>query len=92
MSGEILDLWRGALTTAALVGGPFVLAALAVGLLASILQAATQLQENLLSFAPKLIAVALVLALAGHWSLSELGRFFQEAASTVIRIGQEGGR
>jgi flagellar biosynthetic protein FliQ len=92
MSGGLLDLWRAALITAATVGGPFIVAALAVGLVASVIQAATQLQENMLSFVPKLIAIAIVLALAGHWTLSELDRFFHEAAREVVRVGQEGSR
>jgi flagellar biosynthesis protein FliQ len=89
MSGTILDLWRGCLVTVVMVGGPFVVAALAVGLLASVVQAATQLQENMISFVPKLIALGLVLAFAGHWALAELVHYAQETAAAIVRVGSE---
>ncbi|MCC7381315.1 MAG: flagellar biosynthetic protein FliQ [Deltaproteobacteria bacterium] len=87
----LLDLWREALVMVALVGGPFVLAALAVGLLVSVVQAATQLQESVLTFAPKLLAVGLVLILGGHWLLEQLCRYVQHAADTMIVIARSAG-
>jgi flagellar biosynthetic protein FliQ len=48
------------------------LVALGVGLLVSIFQAATQINESTLSFIPKLVAVFLTLALAGSWMLAQL--------------------
>lgn len=86
--GEILDLFRGAVTTVALVGAPFVITALAVGLVVALLQAATQLQENALSFVPKIVAVGLVLALAGPWTLARLVHFTSHSLTTVARVGQ----
>ena len=78
-SDQLIDLWRTALTVAAEVSAPFLLACLAVGLAVSILQTATQLQESVLTFVPKLGAALLVLALAGHWCLDRLGKFTTEA-------------
>ena len=69
---SVLDLWQSGLVTAAQVAGPFLVAALAVGLLTSLIQAATQLQENILSFVPKLIAVGLVMVMSGHLLLDKL--------------------
>jgi flagellar biosynthetic protein FliQ len=74
-TGALLDLWRGALGTTIAVAAPFLVACLAVGLVVAILQTATQLQESILVFVPKLGAALLVLALAGHWMLDRLGRF-----------------
>jgi flagellar biosynthetic protein FliQ len=91
MDAAILDLWSKTLITLAMVAGPFVLVALAVGLLVSIVQAATQLQENVLAFAPKVIATGLLLALAGHWFLDQLVVFMREVAQAAIHIGQSGG-
>jgi flagellar biosynthesis protein FliQ len=91
MDPAILDLWSGALVTLATVAGPFIAVALAVGLLMSIIQAATQLQESVLSFAPKLIAVGLLLALTGHWLLDHLGRYFHSVVEAAVRVGQGGG-
>lgn len=89
--GQILDLFRGALTTVALVGAPFVITALAVGLLVALLQAATQLQENALSFVPKIVAVGLVLVLAGPWVLGRLVRYAENSFSVVATLGKPSG-
>ena len=82
-----LELWQRALETMVAVGGPFVLSALAVGLLMSIAQAATQLQENVLAFAPKLVAIGVVLAVAGALLLAELVHYFTEIARAIESIG-----
>ena len=87
----LLDLWRSALVTTLMIGGPFVVAALLVGLLASLLQAATQLQENILSFAPKIVVVGVVLALGGHWLLDQMLRYTTDVAEAIVRVGQSGG-
>jgi flagellar biosynthetic protein FliQ len=61
-----------ALVITAKVSGPFLIAALAVGLLVSIVQAATQIQEVTLSFIPKIIVTGAVVALGGPWMLDQL--------------------
>lgn len=85
---DILDLWYGALVTTAMVGAPFLVVTLAVGLLVSVVQAATQLQENVLVFVPKLMSVGLVLALSGHWLLSELTSYTQASAAAMVEIAR----
>lgn len=84
----LLELWRAALLTAAMVIAPFVLAVLAVGVVVAIVQTATQLQESVLVFAPKLAAALLVTALAGHWLLDRLQAFslrsFSHAAAPSV--------
>jgi flagellar biosynthesis protein FliQ len=76
MSTEsLLDLWRNALTVVVAVSAPFLIAGLVVGLVVAVVQTATQLQEAILTFVPKLAAALLVIALAGHWMLDRLGRF-----------------
>ena len=74
-SGSLVDLWRNALMVTVAVSAPFLLVALAVGLIVAVIQTATQLQESVLSFVPKLAAALLVIAFAGHWMLDKLGRF-----------------
>jgi flagellar biosynthetic protein FliQ len=54
------------------VSAPFLLVGLAVGLIVSIIQAATQIQEPTLSFIPKIIATGAVIAIGGPWMLSQL--------------------
>lgn len=85
---HLLDLWRNALTVTVSVAAPFLLVALAAGLAVAILQTATQLQESVLTFVPKLAAALLVLALAGNWMLDRLGRFTTQAfTATVPSVG-----
>ena len=72
---SLLDLWRGALMVTVTVSAPFLLIGLAVGLTVAVIQTATQLQESILTFVPKLAAALIVVALSGHWMLDKLGRF-----------------
>lgn len=81
---SLLDLWRSALTVTIAVSAPFLIAGLAVGLVVAILQTATQLQETVLTFVPKLAAALLVCGFAGHWMLDKLGRFTQMAFTAQI--------
>jgi flagellar biosynthetic protein FliQ len=87
-SATVIDLFRGALMCAVEVGAPFIIAALAVGLLASVLQAATQLSEGALSFVPKVAAVGLVLVLMGPWLLSRLVHYTQTTAERVVEVSR----
>lgn len=66
---QVLQLGREALFLAVLLGAPLLITALAVGLLIGVFQAATQINEMTLSFIPKLLAMAAVLAMAGPWML-----------------------
>jgi flagellar biosynthetic protein FliQ len=83
----IFELWRTGLMTAAIVASPFIVLALIVGLVMSIVQAATQLQENVLTFVPKLIALGVALTLAGPWALGQLTRYTEHTAETIVLVG-----
>ena len=61
-----------AMTLALKVAAPFLLAGLAVGLLVSIFQAATSIQEQTLTFIPKVVVTALVIVVAGPWMLDQI--------------------
>ena len=65
-----MGIGQQALEVTILVAAPILLAGLAVGLLVSIFQAATQINEMTLSFIPKLLAMLAALAVAGPWMLS----------------------
>jgi flagellar biosynthetic protein FliQ len=69
---SVLTMGREALQVTLMISAPMLLVALGVGLLVSIFQAATQINESTLSFIPKLVAVFLTLALAGSWMLAQL--------------------
>jgi len=74
----VMSLTYQALKLALLVASPLLLAALVVGLVISIFQAATQINEMTLSFIPKLLTVAGVLVIAGPWLLTQLVDFFHQ--------------
>jgi len=59
------------------LSGPPILVSMTVGLVVSVFQATTQIQEQSLSQVPKMIAVFLTLALAGYWMMSVMMRFAQ---------------
>jgi len=71
----VIALARDAMMTLVMVGAPVILASLGVGLLVSIVQATTQIQEQTLTFVPKILAVLAVLAFMGPWMLRTLMDF-----------------
>ena len=81
---SLLDLWRSALSVVVVVSAPFLITGLVVGLTIAVVQTATQLQESILTFVPKLAAALIVIALAGHWMLDKLGRFTTAAFTAQI--------
>lgn len=69
-----------------LVSAPVLLTVLAVGLVVSIFQAATQINEQTLSFVPKIVAAVAVLAVAGPWMLSSLVEYLQRTLTTIPSV------
>jgi flagellar biosynthetic protein FliQ len=74
----VMELGQQTLMMVALLAGPLLIAALAVGLLIGIFQAATQIQEMTLSFIPKLAALAIALVIGGPWMLRTIVEFTTE--------------
>ncbi len=68
----VISLAMDAMTLALKVGMPLLLVGLVVGLLVSIFQAVTQIQEMTLTFIPKVLALGVVLVVAGPWMLGQL--------------------
>lgn len=68
----VINLMGQAIRAATLVAGPLILIGLLVGLVVSLLQAVTQIQEQSLTFVPKLVAMIVVLLLLGPWMLQLL--------------------
>lgn len=76
MNDEIvLEIALQAIIVAAKLSAPILIVTLVVGFAISLLQAVTQIQEVTLTFVPKLVAVAIVLLLAGKWMLAEIVGF-----------------
>ncbi|HLT26930.1 MAG TPA: flagellar biosynthesis protein FliQ [Zeimonas sp.] len=74
---SVLGFGRQGLEVLLAAGAPVLLAALLVGLVVSILQALTQINEATLSFLPKLVAIAVTLMIAGPWMLGLLVDYLQ---------------
>jgi flagellar biosynthetic protein FliQ len=66
-----------------LVSAPLLLAVLVVGLLVSVFQAATQINEATLSFVPKVLAAVAVLAIAGPWMVTTLVEYIQHTLQAI---------
>ena len=79
----VMTMGRHAMQITLMIAIPMLLVALAIGLLVSVFQAATQINEMTLSFIPKLIGVFLVLDLGGPWMLSVLTDYFRELFSSI---------
>jgi flagellar biosynthesis protein FliQ len=74
----VVDLARNAVMLALLVAGPMLIVALGVGLVVSVIQAVTQIQEQTLSFVPKLVAVGATFLIALPWILQLLIKYTTE--------------
>lgn len=72
---DVLEVSREAIWVMLKISAPLMLVALAVGLVVSLIQALTQIQEQTLTFVPKLLAIFLTLAVAGPWMLWQTVRF-----------------
>ena len=82
-----LGLMNELLWNSMLIAGPVLAAALVVGLIISVLQVATQLQEMTLSYVPKMLTAAIVLILLGPWMVHRLTQFAIEMISIIPSLG-----
>ena len=82
----IMGIITKALTTALMVAGPILIIALVIGLLVSVFQAATQIQEQTLTFVPKLLAIATILLVGGSWMLNKLVVFTHEIMNIIANV------
>jgi flagellar biosynthetic protein FliQ len=79
----VIDIGRHALELTLLISAPLFIAALATGLLISVFQAATQINESTLSFVPKLVAIFVTLILAGPWMLTMLTDYIRRLYEAI---------
>ncbi|MEA4900848.1 flagellar biosynthesis protein FliQ [Desulfitobacterium sp.] len=84
---DVLYLAKEALGAAMVVGGPILGISLLVGLLVSIFQAMTSIQEQTLSFIPKIIAIGVLMLLLGPWMLSVLTTFTANLFGQLATFG-----
>ena len=79
----VINIGMQAMQLAFKVAMPLLLVGLAVGLLVSVFQAVTQIQEQTLTFIPKIVAMGVVLIVAGPWMLSEVVTYTQQLYSSI---------
>lgn len=85
MTEEVaLDILRGAFIVALKLAGPLLVVSLAVGLLVSLFQAATQIHEQTLTFVPKLLIVGLAFVLISPWMIAVLREFITEHFQNIV--------
>ena len=82
----VLSISQNALETAIMVSAPLLLTALVIGLVVSILQAATQINEATLSFIPKLLGVFAATVVAGPWMVQVLVDYMQRLFSSIPHV------
>lgn len=87
-ASSLLSLADRMLWTTALIAAPVLLASLAVGLVVGLIQAATSVNEQTLTFVPKLAAIALVLVVLGAAMVGLLADFTEEVFAQVAEIGR----
>ena len=82
----VMNIGRQAIEMTLILSGPLLLAALVIGLIISIFQAATQINEQTLSFIPKLLGIFLVLILAGPWMLQMMVDYIRRLFESIPQI------
>jgi flagellar biosynthetic protein FliQ len=83
MEDNVIQIVAAALLAATKIAGPVLFSTLAIGLILSIVQSATQIQEQTLTFVPKLAVAAVVLVLTGGWCLRVLEGFTREIFAMI---------
>jgi len=79
----VVNLAMQAMQLALKVGGPILIVGLVIGLVISVFQAVTQIQEQTLSFIPKIIGLAVVIIVAGPWMLGQMLVYTEELWASI---------
>ena len=82
----VMNIGRQAIEMAVILAGPPLLATLVIGLIISIFQAATQINEQTLSFIPKLVGMFMVLIIAGPWMLQMMVDYIRRLFESIPQI------
>ncbi len=83
---SVMSFGRHAMEITLMISAPLLLVALGIGLVVSIFQAATQINETTLSFIPKLVGIFVTLIIAGPWMLSILGDYMREVFMSIATM------
>jgi flagellar biosynthetic protein FliQ len=85
----IIRLGQDAMKTTAMIAGPILIATLAIGLVVSVFQALTQINEATLTFIPKILVVAIVLVLAGPWMMDVMTTYTTQLFENIATFVRE---
>ena len=83
---HVMNIGRQAVEMTLVLCGPMLLAALVIGLIVSIFQAATQINEQTLSFIPKLVGMFIVLILTGPWMLQMMVDYIRRLFESIPQL------
>lgn len=83
---QVLQIMQAAMLTVLKVSAPVLVVSMAVGLVVSILQAATQVHEQTVAFVPKLVAIVLVLVILGAWMLENMKDFTYYIFQQIVKL------
>jgi flagellar biosynthetic protein FliQ len=83
-----MNIGAEAIKTIIYLAGPMLLAAMAIGILVSVLQAITQINEATLTFIPKMVAVVLVLVVMAPWMLDVLKNYAAEIITSAAEVAK----
>ncbi len=84
----VMGIIKDAIQTGLIIAAPILIISILVGLIISIFQATTQIQEQTLTFVPKLIAIAVVGLITGSWMLHQLVNFTERMFTYIAHITQ----
>ncbi len=83
---SVMTIGRHAMEVTLMVAAPLLLVALVIGLIVSIFQAATQINESTLSFIPKLVGIFIALIILGPWMLSVMLDYMREVFTNIPNL------
>ena len=84
--GQVMEILRDALFTTFKLSAPLLIGSLAVGLIIAVIQAATQIHEQTLTFVAKLITIGLLLLFIGPWIMTQMGEFVERLLTYMVSI------
>ncbi|MFN9717444.1 MAG: flagellar biosynthetic protein FliQ [Planctomycetota bacterium] len=85
---DIVEIGQDLLVTALWLSGPAILASLVVGLIISLMQTVTSIQEQTLSFAPRIVAVGVIMLLTLPWMLQQSTAFTMRMMERMLQVTQ----
>jgi flagellar biosynthesis protein FliQ len=86
--GDAVSIMRGGILEILILSAPVLLVAMVVGLVVSIFQATTSIQEQTLTFVPKIAAIMIILALLGGWMFGSLAQYTRDLFAMIPQMAR----